>query len=701
MSWGGAALALVGVLAWGLVLVAPDPRRTLYRTVVEGLAAHAVVSTLVAVALVSAGIFRVTAAQALAAAVPLLLLLRSRGLSGVELRSAPLITRLEAITLLLLVLVSPIALPRMALLYMDSDAGAYSNRAIHHLHEGSLSGTIPVRDQLQGELLKSFDRDNLGKRGQYRPGIYRMPSDPNRFIFQFFPGWPMLLAQWAGLFGLARMFDAVLFTFVMAVLFCGFVLEDRGLGVTAFTTTMALIASSPLLLYFSKYTTTEIFLLFLFLFVLYFFSRKDRLGLALASLGVLAWVVTHVSSFLYAPLFFLVALHAYRAADRRSAAFAAAAFVILLAGIPLGLGFSPSYVLRTYRVSFISLPLGYTGRIPLALVTLAYVAGLGLSLGALWHARTRGLPTTSSELDVSRRRSLQRGVVRAVLLVIAAWTVYRGYLLGWTDHFVPLRDLGGIWGARAEYAGAGWAALAHANIVNMLMATSVVGLGLVLALALWRGDGVCSSPRGAFLLAAVLLPLGIYTFLRFDTPVNYYASRYFLPVFVPATMLLYGELLAAFRVRRAWILGLALVGLGFNLPFDRALYLCPGYPDEMRFVEDVAARVGDGRVLFARNLWRRNLAIRRLLTIPLEQAHRIPLVSVVGRKGGSADRLIEQYARQLNLRDAAVLSLDPPDDGRAFAAVTLFRRRLLTGRFYPFTCAEGAQRYYLYDVDFD
>ena len=149
-----------------------------------------------------------------------------------------------------------------------------------------------------------------------------------------------------------------------------------------------------------------------------------------------------------------------------------------------------------------------------------------------------------------------------------------------------------------------WArrALAHANIVNMLMATSVVGLGLVLALALWRGDGVCSSPRGAFLLAAVLLPLGIYTFLRFDTPVNYYASRYFLPVFVPATMLLYGELLAAFRVRRAWILGLALVGLGFNLPFDRALYLCPGYPDEMRFVEDVAARVGRADMLIGMHL---------------------------------------------------------------------------------------------------
>jgi len=165
-------------------------------------------------------------------------------------------------------------------------------------------------------------------------------------------------------------------------------------------------------------------------------------------------------------------------------------------------------------------------------------------------------------------------------------------------------------------------------------------------------------------------------------------------------LLLFGQLLEVFRVRARGVAVLALVGLAFNLYFAVALYRNPTYTDEMRFVEDVAARVGGNRVLFARNLWRQHRMVRRLLAFPLAHVHGIAQISVLDREGSPADEAIARYAQQLRLRDAAVLALEPPSDGRAFATVELTQRMLAKARFYPHASVERVRRFYLYNVAF-
>jgi hypothetical protein len=510
------------------------------------------------------------------------------------------------------------------------------------------------------------------------------------------------MAQWGGVFGLPHMFFAVLFAFTLAVLLFAALLEDRAVGTLAFVTTMALFASSPLLLYFSRYTTTEAFLLFLFLFVVYFFSLATVVGGILAAAGLAAIVVSHISTFLYAPLVLLLCLEGYRSADRRLASFAAAAFGILLGGMALGLYFSPDYFLDIYRASFARLWASDPARWGVASVVVVYAAGLAFSVGAVWRTG-RSAPGGEGPPrwwpDYGGRVML--AVLRALLVVLLAYTVYQAYRLGWTDHFVPDKPMGSAWRARSGYAGTGWAALARANIVSMLMATSLVGLPLVLALASWRGGRVLEVPRRGFFLAAVSLSLAIYTFMRFDTPLNYYASRYFVPVFVPSAMLLFAEMIEMFRLKRRWIVTLALVGLGFNLAYDRALYRYEAFTDELRFIEDVAERVGDNRVLFLRNHKRDNRMAQRLLALPLAHAHDISVVNVVNRPGAPVDSLIADYARHLRLRDAAVLSRRPPADGRAFEAVYLMRWYLRRSILYPHLPGARRERYYLYNLGFE
>ena len=233
------------------------------------------------------------------------------------------------------------------------------------------------------------------------------------------------------------------------------------------------------------------------------------------------------------------------------------------------------------------------------------------------------------------------------------------------------------------------------------MATSLVGLPLVLALALRGGDWLCASRYRAFLLAAVLLCLGIYTFVRFDTPFNYYASRYFIPVFVPCVMLLFGELVEKAPVRRGVLVALVVVGLGFNLRYAIPLYRYPVYTEEMRVVADVASRVGTGRTLFLLNPKRDDREAQRLLALPLAYAHRIPVINVVARPDAPVEEQMRDYAAQLEIRDAAVLSRRPPSDGRAFEAVYFERSRLRRDIWYPSAPARPLpRRWYLYNVAF-
>ncbi|HEX9186456.1 MAG TPA: hypothetical protein VGB87_05265, partial [Vicinamibacteria bacterium] len=284
----------------------------------------------------------------------------------------------------------------------------------------------------------------------------------------------------------------------------------------------------------------------------------------------------------------------------------------------------------------------------------------------------------------------------ALLALVAAWTAWRGYQLGWTDRFTqPLAV--GAWSSRAQYAAQGWPSVAHLDIVSMVLATSVVGLPVVLALAVWRGREVCASPARAFLLCTVLWTLAVYTFFRVDTPVNYYASRYFLPVLVPATLLLLGSLLGHVPPPRGGTVLLALVALGFNLTFDLGLLRYPSETEKMGFVEEVARRAEGKRVLFVRA----GEPIHRLLAVLLPSLRGIEVVRVAHLRGQPETTLIERYAAALGLADAAVLSTVSPPAGRAYTELSLVERRFVQqGIVYPTDHLEGRRSYYVYELVF-
>jgi hypothetical protein len=158
-----------------------------------------------------------------------------------------------------------------------------------------------------------------------------------------------------------------------------------------------------------------------------------------------------------------------------------------------------------------------------------------------------------------------------------------------------------------------------------------------------------------------------------------------------------GSLLGHFRPPRFWLALLAVVALAFNFYFDRGLYRYPSETEKLRFVEEVARRVGGNRVLFVRA----EDPTYRLIAVLLQSLHGISVVRVAHLGGQPETTLIERYAAALGLTDAGVLSTLVPPAGRAFTLLPLVERGFAEqGILYPTNHFERRRGYYLYDLAF-
>jgi hypothetical protein len=690
MSALPAALSVLAIAAWALLL--DGDRTSRFRRIAEAAAAHFVTAVIVAVVFAALGAFRPLPAAAAAAALPAaVLVVRGRGRPASQ--GVPLATPLEAGALAIALAMLPVALPGLEPLRMVRDAGVYSTRALHHLREGRLDGRILARDRVRGELLAVFDRDNLLETneasadegtGGYLPGTYVSPTDRSRFRFQFLPGWPMALAVWGGHFGRERLFGAQPFLFVLSILLFAFAAERETRGQATPLAALLLLASGPLLLFFTRYPTAELLLMFSFLFVIRFAAERSRAAPVLGAAGVVLFALSHSSSFLYTPLLGLAAIQARRRGDRRLAGFAALSFGSLLALLPFSFVVSPDYMRYVYVYSFGFLPGGDPLRVGVALVVAFYLLGLAVALDVL---RRTDVPTRRR---TAGPRALAPAAMPAILLLIATWTAWSAYRLGWTDRFLESANVA-AWARRAQYANTGWPALAHLGIVSMVMATAVVGLPLVLGVALARARLLVASSFRALLLAAVLLSLGIYTFLRIDVPFNYYASRYFLPVLVPSTLLLLALLPRRLRSDRALAAVVVLAGLAFNLRYDVALWREAPATTPFRFALEVAESLPAERVLFVHG----GPLAHPTLAIPLASLNGNPVIRVASANGVPARDLVRRYCRELGLEEAFWIGPEPPRDGRPARRIRFEERESPEGILYPTALERQERTFYL------
>jgi hypothetical protein len=345
MNVGLFALFLFGVALTGYAVSRMNDVLEVPDILICGISLYLLGWCIVAVCLVLVNSFKPVLALSLAMALPLLALL------VLEPRdSRPLFKKLSIgkdilIITLFLVVMLPVVYQRYEYIEQNGDAGVYSVMAMHIVKDGTLRAALPIREKLSEQKKELFDQNNT------LPGAIFLPA-ANEIQYQFYPGWPVMMALWGGIFGLENQHYVMIVLYLLVVfLFYSIV---RLLTPHTFLPVFITITfgCSPLLVHFTKYPTSELFLLFLVLFCSFNLLQNKLSHAIIAGFAAGAYFLTHISYFMYLPFFAITMMLAYLWKNEGVILFCLTAFVGYLLSVPYGLFVSKEYFHLTYRDQF-------------------------------------------------------------------------------------------------------------------------------------------------------------------------------------------------------------------------------------------------------------------------------------------------------------------------------------------------------------
>lgn len=455
---------------------------------------------------------------------------------------------------------------RFDYLRMGADAGVYVNAAKNLYFDGS---TVYRPDLLPG------DRSDLTDAAGAATGLYC--PEPGDCYYQFLPGWPSILAFGMSLFGLHR-YSYVMVVVGLLVVYWFYRVLQRWLTGWRLAAGTLCFSASPLLVFFSKYTTSELFLLLAVLFTVEAGLSGDR-WLRYASLAAIGAVaVTHISLFLYLPLLGLLALRSTARPEPGGLFYLRAATVLLIVSLPLAYLFSPQY----FRDIFGAFGKHF-GSVGLPAGIVPGVIGLLALVGA-------GLPGRGRATMAQRWLARLPWLAPLLLGATLAYSAWHGIALGWGNVAAAVP-----W--KAGYAGRGVLSLAHLSVVSVALALGITFFVVLVGLVLCRPRAVVRDELDLWLVIGALAALAAHVVINPDLRENYYHSRYFLPMVVPFALLYVLRRAAAWRDRYFCLLVLPV--LLFDVVFSGFLLSAPPLQAPMRFARQLQADVPAGSTVLA------------------------------------------------------------------------------------------------------
>jgi hypothetical protein len=292
-------------------------------------------------------------------------------------------------------------------------------------------------------------------------------------------------------------------------------------------------------------------------------------------------------------------------------------------------------------------------------------------------------------------------IVRLWVICLLLLNAYNAYVLGWTNKLVPknIREWNS-WSARAIYAMKGFFSLPHLNLFSILMAGSLVVPPIIFLFLLVKPKQITADKKAVYLAYGYLFLMTIFTVLKIDTPKNYYASRYFLPVLVPFSVILLAVLLKM-QESKLFYLPLIAAVLLFNVPYDYNLYKVDGYQKSYQTIEQLQAIIPPKSYVFL--VGDKNL--ERFLKLPLKYMCGLKVINIYseGKSQGEITNLMDSYGNALNMSKSYVISLSPPpyEKGTDYKVIERIRKRRPWRILYPTGFSESTRKYYVYSVRLD
>lgn len=486
----------------------------------------------------------------------------------------------EGLQLCLLAIVLIFAANKSEDIRSTSDMGIYFERAnalissdtsnVHTIDEyGKISDNVDEGlHRLQSELI----------------GLYEMESDNEEvyyFEYHALPTWPSIMALFGRIFGPLNVAWALTWCYIIAIMSMFFLIENLASNRINKYLSIFLFAMSPLILYLSKTTLSEMSFLMIFCSGLFLLSENKYKNTFIGgiTLGVLGYI--HISVYMYIPILFAVLFWISFEYKRRDIAVANIIQCILYAISCLYTN-NVSSIYSAAQLSRFGKTIS-TNQVICGLVILSCIFIIIQGVGMAIYKNEDLHKKLAKAIDCFAEK-----VISLILVAIGIGTVYKGYKLGFTDTCLT-GD--GSWALRRLYAGNGFSSLAHLNVVSIFMATSIVCIPLAIFWWCWSKKKT-TVEKAVFL--SMLYAWFIYTFIQIDTPSNYYASRYFVPCLVPMCFLL----IALIVKKKKQTIYLMIVVTILAIPFNILHLKTNAFGGQKELYEDVLAEIPSGSVIF-------------------------------------------------------------------------------------------------------
>lgn len=518
------------------------------------------------------------------------------------------------------------------------DPGVYVNIANSLVLRGTLTIVDPIAEPLSNRetpLGKIYFKDSYramackpegGCRGSFQPGFYLRGIAPSNIIPQFYHLHPIWMAYSHLVLG-GEHTTAVLPLFGILCLGVFFLLlasvcrSHR----TAVIGTL-LLACSPAYSYFARFPVSEVTTSLFFLATLYFFvvgrlSRRPELMLGAIFAGL--FFFTHITGFMLLALLYLPLLFATARGKNNGPALAwSVSLALFVWSFIHGLTYSRPYSMAIWtKIGAPDGVLDLAHRHPLIFASAVFALSLAPFLAA------PRLAPRLAHLRPSKSQIVWLGAV--LLLLFGAYVAFKGWRLGFTDHYATNRWIGRRW----NLSGHGLWSVKHLTLV--VLAFFVSPIVLLLAGFGW----VRALRRSIFSPSVTLLTITAFGLAlalvgkQTTAPYLYYFGRYLVPTLVPMTVLFGALALEGIRLKSRFAttairLTLVIASLACLLPYTIAQARAHEGGNLYSELKRLASTVGPRALIFVDEV---NFA-RVEITTPLQISFGIPTVTYSRRE---------------------------------------------------------------------
>lgn len=445
------------------------------------------------------------------------------------------------------------------------DEGVYITMSKYYRENGSTIFNDSIFQTLPENLKKLYKKNNIDL--QIYPGTYIADANTGKRYFQFYPGHPINMALYGYYLGDGYETTSLLVFSLLSIILIfkigSEVLRSQRAGLIG----AALLAIHPLHVFFTRFPTTEVVLLFFILsFCWYFYKLVSTKRLFWGLLAILSWsaiAFTHIATFFYLiPVIILIELVIYEQKMnwRILGILLTSLLAVHLLTIYYGTHYTNAYFhyivdeitspLMIFNINFLTL-LNNHGFVNV----FAFIYGSLLTVFVLFH--THVWDTLKKHAGSLFKNKLTI-ISLVILIILSVFSLFQVYKISFTDHYI--RD---AWiSLRWQAVNNGFDSVVRTTPVVILMYSAP----LIIYFFVFIYEIVKKSPKMSTYTFVLVLILSYFYVIRGlvtkVVPYHYYYARYLLPeltiLLTFASMLLFSR-----KLPKGLIIGMFMLGFSY------------------------------------------------------------------------------------------------------------------------------------------